>query len=300
MMFIMPNEIETYKKDNEKDYVIDFKDGSKGIIKIDDSGSWLIDTPFVLLLLLWIFIDNCKTSAQRVCAKLEIVDCMLIHFSESSIDNLTQEDDEIKRLGREHSRYFAYQNRVGQFSIKASKVYQRLAILELVIFSGSMSSITLNSESAMNFMNGKSDDYCDSMIYQLSEKIIKYPPDRFRRIIWRIDFKGSDAVDLTGVTNQTITMAINSFLFLKTGLCIISPNFTENTPNSVIVNPNFSIVPDYLITVKFDDDMVVTGFPLAHTCFNEINIPTYPTLEIMREKLNVAIECCEGMDIKYN
>lgn len=63
-------------------------------------------------------------------------------------------------------------------------------------------------------------------------------------------------------------------------------------------HPNFSIVPDYLITVKFDDDMVVTGFPLAHTCFNEIDIPTYPTLEIMREKLNVAIECCEGMDIK--
>ena len=496
MVFIMPNEIETYKKDNEKDYVIDFKDGSKGIIKIDDSGSWLIDTPIVLLLLLWIFIDNCKTSAQRVCAKLAIVDCMLIQspmiskympefltyiqdkltflpddfnsvyihhlstlalknqnnpqivnfymserncfnfmkinqmfesktlefdkvpiidfdssnhvltptklneiiqlmrnyksvndfpvwyfipiwktissiqyeryipnddddactinptfacvsnnldvpllctfsitvtkrknnnneehegeeeenddddenyncelkvnnhgkhedgetiklerlqkvyfgyyvinpkerkqfnwtcgrkvnvklqmykviqnkqlmhdtlmcdiksfavdwndsnteellleitsinfkiknfifilletlnmtdlihkfgirvvqckvfclflfnlylskFSESSIDNFTQEDDEIRRLGREHSRYFAYQNRVGQFSIKASKVYQRLAILELVIFSGSMSSITLNPESAMNFMNGKSDDYCDSMIYQL-------------------------------------------------------------------------------------------------------------------------------------
>ena len=162
----------------------------------------------------------------------------LSNFSESSIDNLTQEDDEIRRLGREHSRYFAYQNRVGQFSIKASKVYQRLAILELVIFSGSMSSITLNSYSAMNFMNGKSDDYCDSMIYQLSEKITKYQPDRFKRIIWRIDFKGSDAVDLTGVTNQTITMAINSFLFLKTGLCIISPNFTENTPNSVTVNPN--------------------------------------------------------------
>lgn len=62
--------------------------------------------------------------------------------------------------------------------------------------------------------------------------------------------------------------------------------------------PNFSVAPDYSITVKFVDNMNVTGFPEAHTCFNAIDVPTYPTLEIMKEKLNYAILYCNEMDNK--
>ena len=35
--------------------------------------------------------------------------------------------------------------------------------------------------------------------------------------------------------------------------------------------------------------------PTAHTCFNQLDLPVYPTEEIFREKLMIAIkEGCEG------
>lgn len=77
LVYIKPEQIARFER-GQNDFVINFADGSKGKIEIDESGSWLIDTPMVLLLLLWIFIDNCTTSAQRICAKLTIVDCMMI------------------------------------------------------------------------------------------------------------------------------------------------------------------------------------------------------------------------------
>lgn len=60
--------------------------------------------------------------------------------------------------------------------------------------------------------------------------------------------------------------------------------------------PNFFVVPDYCIKVKFDDKMKVNGLPTANTCFNKINIPIYPTLKIMKDMLDIAILQCEGMD----
>ena len=31
------------------------------------------------------------------------------------------------------------------------------------------------------------------------------------------------------------------------------------------------------------------GLPEAHTCFNSLNLPPYPSLEILREKLLLAV-----------
>lgn len=34
----------------------------------------------------------------------------------------------------------------------------------------------------------------------------------------------------------------------------------------------------------------VSGLPTAHTCFNQLDLPEYPTEEIMREKLTMAVK----------
>lgn len=35
--------------------------------------------------------------------------------------------------------------------------------------------------------------------------------------------------------------------------------------------------------------------PTAHTCFNQLDLPEYPSVEVMRSKLLMAIrECSEG------
>lgn len=56
-----------------------FNDDTIGKLEIDESGNWMIDTPMVFLLLLWIYIDHCTTSQQRINAKLALVNCYLIH-----------------------------------------------------------------------------------------------------------------------------------------------------------------------------------------------------------------------------
>ncbi|KAK8852927.1 hypothetical protein M9Y10_017921 [Tritrichomonas musculus] len=428
-------------------------------------------------------------------------DVIIGNYEGGSVSEIDKK--EIKRLAIQNESLFSYQYRMRIFSL----AYESDVLIEMVL-SHLSGPIVLNLDSALRFINGESDDYCDSMIFQISEAIQKYPSSRFERKIWGIHFKGSDAVDVTGVTNQTITMAINSFLYLKTGLCVISPNFIDNTvdPSNMgetlvipyatkdskqirimqfafgvvlgamircglnqdipfprfvwnslagdsitkddiyendtllkdeiekmksgelkdhlwvyrdwdnvvkpilgfpedkpvpihlvdvyetlvidlrikalirglniirvgfwsnqdiddptllsgglieflcqgkkkldigeiikriifknenadeniknnfitVLNeydqtmikkfllfttakpkpPNFAVVPDYFIVVVFDDTMRVTGYPEGHTCNNTINVPIYPTLDIMREKLSFAFLNCEGMDAK--
>ena len=43
------------------------------------------------------------------------------------------------------------------------------------------------------------------------------------------------------------------------------------------------------ITIELRDNLSVESLPLSHTCFNSIELPRYPTLEVMREKVLSAI-----------
>ncbi|KAK8898217.1 hypothetical protein M9Y10_000494 [Tritrichomonas musculus] len=71
------------------------------------------------------------------------------------------------------------------------------------------------------------------MIYQISKPVEENLGNRFEHVIWGIRFKGRNAIDASGVTNDAITLSVNSFLYPKTGICIISPNITDNTPSIV-------------------------------------------------------------------
>lgn len=77
LVYIKKDQLDSYEQ-RENDYLITFSDGLKGRIEIDDNGSWMIDTPIVFLILLWIFIDHCTSPEQQTNAKLAIVDCMMI------------------------------------------------------------------------------------------------------------------------------------------------------------------------------------------------------------------------------
>lgn len=61
--------------------------------------------------------------------------------------------------------------------------------------------------------------------------------------------------------------------------------------------PNFSIVSDYHIYVKFMMDADLKNFPHAATCTNTIEMPCYPTIEIMRDRLNYAVNNCIEMEV---
>ena len=41
--------------------------------------------------------------------------------------------------------------------------------------------------------------------------------------------------------------------------------------------------------LKINTSNDIKSLPLAHTCFNQIDIPDYPTKEILKEKLIIAI-----------
>lgn len=70
------------------------------------------------------------------------------------------------------------------------------------------------------------------MIYQLSKKIKQYPINRFQQTKWNIKFNGESGIDAGGVKNQAITIGIQSFLSLKSGICIKSPNYANNELNA--------------------------------------------------------------------
>lgn len=62
--------------------------------------------------------------------------------------------------------------------------------------------------------------FLDSMISQLSKWMIKDDQlSRFRCNTWGVKLNGKEAVDVSGVTNQTITIAVNSFLSQQAHLC---------------------------------------------------------------------------------
>lgn len=50
----------------------------------------------------------------------------------------------------------------------------------------------------------------------------------------------------------------------------------------------------FTIEKVYDADML----PRSHTCFNRIDLPVYPSLEILLARLTMAIECSEGFDEK--
>lgn len=56
--------------------------------------------------------------------------------------------------------------------------------------------------------------------------------------------------------------------------------------------PNFVISPEFCMTVEFVSNS--DKLPTAQTCFKLLRVPSYQTIEIMRNKLNFAIQnCCE-------
>ena len=103
-------------------------------------------------------------------------------------------------------------------------------------------------------------------------------------IIKRLSFEGGNEQlknNLISILNEYDQTMIKKFLLFVTA---------KQRP------PKFFVVPDYYITVSFDDNLKVTGLPTANTCFNKIKIPIYPTLNIMKNMLNRAILECEGID----
>ena len=45
------------------------------------------------------------------------------------------------------------------------------------------------------------------------------------------------------------------------------------------------------------EDMMQDSLPRAHTCFNQLVIPTYSSLNVMQEKLKFAIMETEGFEL---
>lgn len=77
LVILKAEQIKVYDK-QKNDYFISFNDETIGKLEIDESGNWMIDTQMVFLLLLWIYIDHCTTSQQRINAKLALINCYLI------------------------------------------------------------------------------------------------------------------------------------------------------------------------------------------------------------------------------
>ena len=58
--------------------------------------------------------------------------------------------------------------------------------------------------------------------------------------------------------------------------------------------PNFSIDNSYYINVSFIDNLSKLLF--AGTCFNQLSVPAYQSIELMKEKLEYVICNCIEMD----
>lgn len=59
------------------------------------------------------------------------------------------------------------------------------------------------------------------------------------------------------------------------------------------------IVQEFKIA-KLASDQPDKTLPLSHTCFFELELPEYPTFEVMKEKLLYAITECEAIDTDFN
>lgn len=77
-MLFVPSGLNPSENATKEGIRIEFLDGSSGIIQQDSWGHWSADTPIVFLTLLWILIDNCKTSEQRINAKLALIDSWIV------------------------------------------------------------------------------------------------------------------------------------------------------------------------------------------------------------------------------
>ncbi len=42
----------------------------------------------------------------------------------------------------------------------------------------------------------------------------------------------------------------------------------------------------------------LASLPVAHTCFNLLDLPDYPTPEALEEKLRLALPHCEGFELR--
>lgn len=54
-----------------------------------------------------------------------------------------------------------------------------------------------------------------------------------------------------------------------------------------------------MMTFKVSRALVCTHMlPQAHTCFNQLMLPDYPTRDILKEKLSIAIAYSEGFGLE--
>lgn len=202
---------------------------------------------------IWTLIDSLNMTELNKKFGRRVVQCKLAClfifnsinklFSQFDQDHLTQKDDEMRGLGRENSKYLSYSERVGQFNIVNTKqsieINRRicLALIHMIGF------ILLNVDDANKFISGESNDITHSMIYQVSNHIKSGLQMRFKNFIWGVSFKGKDAIDIGGVTNETITMATQSFLSSKAGICILSPNCNFNNNDDEDNTSNIQVIP---------------------------------------------------------
>ncbi|KAK8872204.1 hypothetical protein M9Y10_007969 [Tritrichomonas musculus] len=150
-------------------------------------------------------------------------------FSSLDENHMNQKDDELRSLGRKNSKFLSYSKRLNDFNIIKSSQQSYIATTISIAIISLIGNLVLNADSAIKYLTGESNNIKDSMIYQVSKPISINYNIRFKNLIWGIVFKGRESIDVSGLTNETITMATQSFLSLKTGICIISPNFINNS-----------------------------------------------------------------------
>ena len=56
---------------------------------------------------------------------------------------------------------------------------------------------------------------------------------------------------------------------------------------------------EYKHEVRLMDHMGKTGFPQAHTCFFQLDLPPYETDEMCSQRLIAASELCGGIDTDH-
>ena len=74
-------------------------------------------------------------------------------------------------------------------------------------------------------------------------------------------------------TNQTLSdKKRKNLLRFVTGTCRIPLDGFD---------PPFTLTPS---------DLDASALPMAHTCFNQLVLPTYPTVEVLLKRLEVAVK----------
>ena len=51
------------------------------------------------------------------------------------------------------------------------------------------------------------------------------------------------------------------------------------------------------LKITIEKDGKSNQLPTSHTCFNELNLPNYKDINVLRQKLAICLENCEGFGL---